>query len=153
MQAAVAVAVVAEVSNAQANRPSNRYGSDLIRPGLLPGLLGSAACLGGLWASGTDWMITILYAVSILAAILVFFCVQAVRVIPRTATRNHLADRDFRSLFVVFAVLLAVVAVVYNPIWPFVLTAAGTGWQLAQVASGALMFACGVLVKTPAPKG
>ena len=134
------------------SRPNDRYGSDLIRPGLLPGLLGSAACLAGLWASGTDWMITILYAVSILAAILVFFCVQAMRVSPRPPTRNRVADRDLRAVFVVFAALLTVVVVVYNPILPLVLSATGTGWQLAQVASGALLFASGVLVKTPAPK-
>lgn len=140
------------MSNAQFNRPTGRYGSDLIRPGLLPGLLGSGACVSGLWASGTDWMITVLFAVSILSAILAFFCIQAVRVAPAPATRNRPAERDRRPLAAVFAVLLLVIVIVYNPIWPFVITATGTGWQLAQVASGAVIFAAGVLVRTLAPK-
>lgn len=129
----------AAVSNARSTRPDDRYGSDLIRPGLLPGLLGSAACLAGLWASGTDWMITVLFAVSILGAIVLFFCAQALRVA--------------RALSLTFMVLLAVIVVVYNPIAPLVLTATGTAWQLVQVASGATLFAAGVLVRTPAPKG
>jgi hypothetical protein len=52
----------------------------------------------------------------------------------------------------VFAALLVVIVVVYNPIMPFVLTANGTFWQLAQVATGAVLFAAGVLVKTPSPE-
>jgi len=52
----------------------------------------------------------------------------------------------------VCAVLLVVVVVVYNPIAPLVLTASGTAWQLAQVATGAVLFATGVLVKTSAPE-
>ncbi|MCX6494244.1 MAG: hypothetical protein NTY82_00500 [Actinobacteria bacterium] len=141
------------MSNAQFNRPSDRYGSDLIRPGLLPGLLGSGACLAGLWASGTDWMIMVLFAVSILSAIMVFFCIQAARVQPAPATRSQPAERDRRPLVIFFGIALAVIVIVYNPISPFVLTASGTGWQLAQVAAGAVMFFAGVLVRTPAPKG
>lgn len=151
--AVAAVEEVAAVSNAQFNRPSDRYGSDLIRPGLLPGLLGSGACLAGLWASGTDWMIMVLFAVSILSAIMVFFCIQAARVQPAPATRSQPAERDRRPLVIFFGIALAVIVIVYNPISPFVLTASGTGWQLAQVAAGAVMFFAGVLVRTPAPKG
>ncbi len=130
----------------------------MIRPGLLPGLLGSAAAIAGLWASGTDWMITVLFAVSILSAILFFFCVQALRATEPADSRG-VARRSApaptpqkKSTVVVFAVLLVIIVVVYNPVSPFVLTTTGTLWQLAQVATGAVIFAAGVLVKTPAPE-
>lgn len=139
---------VAEVSNAQSSRSSDRYGSNQIRPGFLPGLLGSAAAVAGLWANGTEWMITILFAVSILAAIIFFFCLQALRS-DDAGTKNQRARRQARITATVCAVLLVAIVVVYNPIVPFVLTASGTFWQLTQVATGAVLFAAGVLVKTP----
>jgi hypothetical protein len=149
---AVAVAgEVAEVSNSRSQRSSDRYGSNQIRPGFLPGLLGSAAAVAGLWANGTEWMITILFAVSILAAIIFFFCLSALRADDASA-KNQRARSQARATAGVFAALLAVIVVAYNPIMPFVLTANGTLWQLAQVATGAVLFAAGVLVKTPSPE-
>lgn len=134
---------VVAVSNSRSGRPADRYGSDQIRPGLLPGLLGSAAAIAGLWASGTEWMITVLFAVSILSAILFFFCVTAFR--AQGKSRRP-------AVALTFAILLVIIVVVYNPVAPFVLTASGTGWQLVQVATGAILFAAGVVVKTPAPQ-
>ena len=150
---------VAEVSNSQSSRSSDRYGSNQIRPGFLPGLLGSAAAVAGLWANGTEWMITSLFAVSILAAIIFFFCLQALRSddtgsnhssgAQRGSSQRNSASRQARITATVCAVLLVAIVVVYNPIVPFVLTASGTFWQLTQVATGAVLFAAGVLVKTP----
>ena len=153
---AVAVAgEAAEVSNSRSQRSSDRYGSNQIRPGFLPGLLGSAAAVAGLWANGTEWMITILFAVSILAAIIFFFCLSALRA-DDSGSKNQRtrppARGQSRATASVFAALLVVIVVVYNPIMPFVLTANGTFWQLAQVATGAVLFAAGVLVKTPSPE-
>ena len=147
---------VVEVSNSSSHRPADRYGSNQIRPGLLPGLLGAAAAIAGLWANGTEWMITVLFAVSIMAAVLVVFCVQSVRsrTAPSAPQRARRSEEPTQQKFVpvVCAVLLVVVVVVYNPIAPLVLTASGTAWQLAQVATGAVLFATGVLVKTSAPE-
>jgi hypothetical protein len=101
-------------------------------------------------------MITILFAVSILAAIIFFFCVSALRS-DEVSSKNQRtrgpargpAGGQARATASVFAALLLVIVVVYNPIFPFVLTAHGTFWQLGQVATGAVLFAAGVLVKTP----
>ena len=152
MLAAAAAGEAAEVSNSRSQRPSDRYGSNQIRPGFLPGLLGSAAAVAGLWANGTEWMITILFAVSILAAIIFFFCVSALRSDEASSKNQRTRDPargQARATASVFAALLVVIVVVYNPIFPLVLTANGTFWQLGQVATGAVLFAAGVLVKTP----
>ena len=149
---AVAEEEVAEVSNSRSQRPNDRYGSDQIRPGFLPGLLGSGAAVAGLWANGTEWMITILFAVSIFAAIIFFFCVSSLRADDAGSKNQRTRDRvrgQSRATASVFAALLVIIVVVYNPVLPFVLTASGTFWQLAQVATGAVLFAAGVLVKTP----
>jgi archaellum biogenesis protein FlaJ (TadC family) len=145
---AVAEEEVAEVSNSRSQRPNDRYGSNQIRPGFLPGLLGSAAAVAGLWANGTEWMITILFVVSIFAAIIFFFCIQALRA-DDPASKNQRVQGQSRTTASVFAALLVIIVVVYNPVMPLVLTASGTFWQLAQVATGAVLFAAGVLVKTP----
>lgn len=136
------------MSNSRSQRPGDRYGSNQIRPGFLPGLLGSAAAVAGLWANGTEWMITILFAVSIFSAIIFFFCLSALRA-DDSSSNNQPARRTARITASVFAVLLVIIVVVYNPVVPFVLTASGTFWQLTQVATGAVLFAAGVLVKTP----
>lgn len=147
---------VAEVSNSRSERPNNRYGSNQIRPGFLPGLLGSAAAVAGLWANGTEWMITILFAVSIFAAIIFFFCIQSLRADDSGSKNQRTQDSaqgqargQARTTASLFAALLVIIVVAYNPVVPFVLTASGTFWQLAQVATGAVLFAAGVLVKTP----
>ena len=142
---------MAEVSNSRSQRPNDRYGSNQIRPGFLPGLLGSASAVAGLWANGTEWMITILFAVSIFAAIIFFFCVSSLRA-DDSGPKNQRVRGQARATASVFAALLVVIVVVYNPVMPFVLTATGTFWQLAQVATGAVLFAAGVLVKTPSPQ-
>jgi cobalamin synthase len=136
------------VSNSRSQRPNDRYGNNQIRPGFVPGLLGSAAAVAGLWANGTEWMITILFAVSIFAAIIFFFCVSSLRA-DDAGSKNQRVRGQSRVTASVFAALLVIIVVVYNPVVPFVLTASGTFWQLAQVATGAVLFAAGVLVKTP----
>lgn len=149
---AVAEEEEAEVSNSRSERPNGRYGSNQIRPGFLPGLLGSAAAVAGLWANGTEWMITILFAVSIFAAIIFFFCIQSLRADDAGSKNERGRDAargQSRATASVFTALLVVIVVVYNPVMPLVLTASGTFWQLAQVATGAVLFAAGVLVKTP----
>ena len=128
------------MSNSRSRRPEDRYGSNLIRPGLLPGLLAAAVCIAGLWLNDTEWMIFVLFTVSILGAILGYFCIQALRVDNPGARR---------ATTVSLLVLLTVIVIIYNPVLPFVLSATGTLWQLGQVLSGAVLFVAGVLVRTP----
>jgi hypothetical protein len=97
-------------------------------------------------------MITILFAVSIFAAIIFFFCIQSLRADDAGSKNQRTRDPvrgQSRATASVFAALLVIIVVVYNPVVPFVLTASGTFWQLTQVATGAVLFAAGVLVKTP----
>jgi Cu/Ag efflux pump CusA len=81
-----------------------------------------------------------------------FFCVASLRA-DDAGSKNQgtrpSARSQSRVTASVFAALLVIIVVVYNPVVPFVLTASGTFWQLAQVATGAVLFAAGVLVKTP----
>ena len=114
---------------------------EFLRPGVLPGLLGSLAIIGGLFLFGSDWFITIQFAVSILAAIVATFAIQGGNVRPVVSW--------------VSTILLAVVVVVWNPIVNLSATVATAltpqGWMLAEVAAAVVVFTAGVLIKTVAP--
>ena len=115
---------------------------EYIRPGILPGLLGALAVLSGLFLYSTDWFITIEFAVSILAAIMVAFSLQGRLVRP--------------VVTYVFVPLLVAIVVIWNPIVNFSTTVATAltpqGWMLAEVAAAVVVFLAGVLTKTVAPK-
>ncbi len=121
-------------------KPSRPRPNDpqLIRPAVLPGVLGSLATLSGLFLFGTDWFITIQFAVSILAAIVGAFALQS-----RT-TKGYIT-----------VPFLAAVVVVWNPIVNLstaVASALGPqGWMLAEIAAAVIIFVSGVLIKTIAP--
>ena len=107
---------------------------EFIRPAVLPGLLCAAAILVGLFVGASDWFITVRFAVSILAAIMVVFAIQG---------------RTFKTY--VFVPFLLVIVVVWNPLVPLTTGFAGQWWLLTQVGASALAFAAGIVMKTPAP--
>jgi len=108
---------------------------DMIRPGIVPGILGVSAVFIGMVVFGSEWFLTVLFAVSILAAIMCVFAFQA-----------HSAKTA------VFIPLFAIVAVVFNPIVRISDGFSGQPWLLGQVAAAAVFFLGGFLIKTPAPK-
>ena len=111
---------------------------EYMRPGILPGMLGSLAVLAGLFAFKSDWFITVQFAVSILAAIMIAFAFQGRTVRPRVTF--------------VFIPLLAVVVIVWNPIVNLTANFTGQIWMLAEVAAAVVVFFTGLLIKTVAPK-
>ncbi len=110
-----------------------------MRAGLVPGLLTSVAILGGMLLDDTEWFITIRFAVSILAAIMVVFTVQG-REIARP-----------KWLTWVIAPILVAVVVLYNPINDLTGGLSGQPWALTQVAAAALVCAIGFVIRTPLP--
>lgn len=108
---------------------------DMIRPGIVPGILGVSAVFVGMAVFGSEWFLTVLFAVSILAAIMCVFAVQA---------------RSAKTA--VFIPLFAIVAVVFNPIVRISDNFAGQPWLLGQVAVAAVFFLGGFMIKTAAPK-
>lgn len=108
-----------------------------MRPGIVPGLAGTTAMFIGMAVYGNDWYITVLFAISILAAIMTVFSFQAV---------------DFKKF--IFAPLFAAITIYWNPIfrlnegWD----SGAQTWLLIQVAAAAIFFLGGFMLKTPAPK-
>ena len=119
------------MSNTRSNRPAQ---AEVIRPGIVPGILGSAAALVGLFIA-IEWFITIQFIVAILAAIMAVFAIQS---------------KGWRMF--VFVPLFVVIVVVYNPIFPLTQGWSGQAWQVGQVATGAVFFLAAFLLKTPLPK-
>lgn len=106
----------------------------MIRPGIVPGILGVSAVFIGMVVSGSEWFLTVLFAVSILAAIMCVFAVQA---------------RSSKTM--IFIPLFAIVAIVFNPIVRLSEDFGGQPWLLGQAAAAAVFFLGGFLIKTPAP--
>jgi len=112
-----------------------RYPDDVMRPGILPGILGAVSVLLGLWLVGTEWVFAVRLAASILAAIMVVFCIQA-----------------RRRKFIAQGVLLGVIVVIWNPvidlITPF--TVLGQGWLFIELLAAAIMLWAGSSIKVAA---
>jgi hypothetical protein len=108
---------------------------EVFRPGIVPGIAGSAAMFIGMATYETDWYITVLFAISILAAVMVVFSYQSLG----------------REKFV-FAPLFVLITIYWNPIfrlnegWD----SGGQLWLLIQVAAAAVFFLGGFMTKTPA---
>ncbi len=107
----------------------------MIRPGIVPGILGVSAVFIGMVVFGSEWFLTVLFAVSILAAIMCVFAFQG---------------RSAKTA--VFIPLFAIIAVVFNPIVRISDSFSGQPWLLGQVAAAAVFFLGGFMIKTPAPK-
>lgn len=111
---------------------------EYFRPGLLPGVLGSLAVLSGLFAFKSDWFITVQFAVSILAAIMIAFAIQGRNVRPKVTF--------------IFVPLLAVVVIVWNPIVNLTTDFTGQAWMLSEVAAAVVVFFAGMMIQVVAPK-
>lgn len=130
-----------------ARTPSKTYrprgGSpEFIRVGLIPGIICAAAIFGGMALHGSDWFITIRFAVSILSAILIVFLIQG----------RKLHRRRFLWITWVLIPLLGAIVVLYNPINDLTSGWSGQLWLLTQVWSAAVAAFAGVFIKTPAPQ-
>lgn len=108
---------------------------EVFRPGIVPGIAGSAAMFIGMATYVSDWYITVLFAISILSAIMVVFSLQS------------LGKEKF-----VFAPLFVLITIYWNPIFRL-----NEGWDsgqqlwlLIQVAAAAVFFLGGFMTKTPA---
>jgi len=112
--------------------PDKRYPDAVMRPGILPGILGAGAILLGLWLVGTEWVFAVRLAGSILAAIMLVFCIQA-----------------RKTSYITFGILLAAIVVVWNPVIDLItpLTVLGQGWLFIEIFAAAVMVWAGFLIK------
>lgn len=101
--------------------------AQLPRPGFLPGLLGAIVLMAALALIGTSWFTVVLYVVCILALIMIVLAVQGKRI--------------------VWALPLAVIAVVWNPVVP--LSLPGTAWIWLHLVGAVVFIAVGVLMRVP----
>ncbi|MDL9977947.1 DUF6804 family protein [Microbacterium sp. ASV49] len=104
----------------------SRTASGAQRNALAPGLLAAAVLFSGPFLLSV-WPQILLYAVSILALIVLYFAAQAKQWwwIP----------------------VFAVIAVLWNPVFPFPFS--GPLWLIAQPAAAVVFIAAGALIKTP----
>lgn len=109
----------------------------LIRPGIVPGLAGVTAMFIGMGVYGSEWYITVLFVISILAAILAVFA------------WNWNDPKKW-----VFLPAFAAIAIFWNPIVRLTdgITPGIQWWMLVQTAAAAVFFLGGFLIKTPAPR-
>lgn len=108
-----------------------------IRPGIVPGLAGVIAMFIGMGVYGSEWYITVLFAISILAAIMAVFSWQSIN-----------------SKKWIFLPLFVAIAVFWNPIYRLTdgFTPGIQWWMLVQTFAAAIFFLGGFMIKTPAPK-
>lgn len=121
------------------SRTNQRYPEETMRPGIVPGVLGTVAVLVGLWLFDTEWFFAVRVAASILAAILVVMCIQG-----------------RRPVTVVFAVMLAIVVVIWNPVIDLTVVFRGTAsqvWMFVELAAAAVMLWAGIVIRVPLTKG
>jgi hypothetical protein len=110
---------------------------EFIRPGIVPGIAGSVAVFISMATYESDWYVTVLFVICILAAILTVFSVQAVN-----------------SAKWVFIPVFGAITIYWNPIfrlnegW----NSGGQSWLLIEVAAAAAFFLGGFLLKTPVPE-
>lgn len=95
------------------------------RNALAPSILAAAVLFSGPFLLSV-WPQVVLYAVSILALIVMWFAIQA------------------RQWW--WVPVFAAIAVLWNPIFPFPF--AGPGWAIAQPATAVVFIAAGALIKT-----
>jgi len=118
-----------------------RYPEDVMRPGILPGILGAIAVLLGLWLFESDWFYAVRLAASILAAIMIVFCIQG-----------------RRPTYFVSAALLAVIVTIWNPVIDLTtgLTTGsptlGSAWMFIEIVAAAIMLWAGFTIKVSTAK-
>ncbi|RAZ30589.1 MULTISPECIES: DUF6804 family protein [Microbacterium] len=100
------------------------------RNALAPGILGAAALVAGIPLIGGEFAMVISFVVAILALIIAWFAIQA------------------RQWW--WAVPIAAIAVLWNPVYPFSLDQ--PVWLAAHVVGAATFIAAGALVWVPRPE-
>lgn len=96
------------------------------RNALAPSILAAAVLFSGPFLLSV-WPVVLLYAVSILALIVLWFAVQA---------------RQWWWIPV-----MAAIAVLWNPVFPFPFS--GPGWLIAQPIAAVVFLVAGVMIKSP----
>ena len=97
------------------------------RNALAPGILAAVVLIFAPFVIETEWFTLVQYVVTILAAIVAWFAVQA---------------RHWWWLIVFVPIV-----VLWNPVWPFAL--GGQLWLAAQFVAAAAFIAAGVLIRSP----
>lgn len=101
----------------------------MIRPGMLPAVLGAIVLLATVGLIGTDFYLYVRYAIGILALIFAVLTVQ------------------YRKWW--WALPAIPVAVLWNPAWPVELPS--QTWQILTFLGSAIFIAVGVLFRTKDP--
>lgn len=104
------------------------------RNALAPGILGSAALIAGIALIGGEFQIVIHFVVAILAIIIGWFAVQS-------------AQTGGTPWW--WAVPMAIIAVVWNPVFPFAFDQ--PVWLVAHIVGAAVFLAAGALIWMPRP--
>ncbi|MFD1716180.1 DUF6804 family protein [Amnibacterium flavum] len=105
--------------------------TEYYRPGLLPGIIGAAACVAGLFVLEFDGYQIVRYLVSILALIIIVFAVQG------------------RRWW--WALPMVAVAVLWNPVLPFAFE--GVLWAAGHIFAAAAFLAVGLFLRVPESGG
>ncbi len=100
--------------------------SRIIRPGMLPAVLGAIVLLATIGLIGTDFYLYVRYGVSILALIFAVIAIQ------------------YRKWW--WGLPMLPLAVLWNPAWPFEFTS--EVWQVLILLGSAFFIAVGVLFRT-----
>lgn len=106
---------------------TNRYGPDVQRNALAPGILLAIALVVGTLLLGSDWYETLRFVIAVLAAIVAWFAFQA------------------KHWWWIPAFLA--IAVAWNPVVPF--DVAGQAWALAHLAAALVALVAAVLITAP----
>ncbi|GAB2526480.1 DUF6804 family protein [Paramicrobacterium agarici] len=111
------------------NRPRVSGHSQMIRPSLLPAVLGAMALLAGLALITTDLFLYVRFAASILSLIMIVMTIQ---------TKKWY-----------WGLPLLAIAVMWNPAWPVQLPP--QGWELASLLGSGLFITVGMLFRVREP--
>ncbi len=105
----------------------DRYGSNVQRNALAPGILLAIALVVGTLLLGGEWYDTLRFVIAVLALIIGWFAVQA----------KHWW----------WVPVFAAIAIAWNPVAPFEIS--GQLWLLAHVAAAIVALVAAVLIKAP----
>lgn len=107
------------------NRPRASGHSQMVRPSLLPAILGAMALLAGLALITTDWFLYVRFTASILSLIMIVMTVQA------------------KKWY--WGLPLLAIAVMWNPAWPIQLPP--QAWELVSLLGSGLFIFVGMFFR------
>lgn len=103
--------------------------TELFRPAFLPAIIAAAALLSSIALLGNEWYYAVRFIVAILALIVAWFAAQA------------------KQWW--WTVVFAVVAIVWNPVYPIPFE--GPWWIAAHIGVAVLFAIAGALIRVPRP--